>query len=46
MIDKSSDESFLQETNKEIGHHLYTSLHEFLNLHDSQFCPQGEPFYM
>ena len=40
-----TDESFLQETNKEISRNLYTSLHVFLNLHDSQFCPQGEPFY-
>ena len=39
-----TDESFLQEINKEIWLHLSTSLHEFLNFHDSQFCPQGEPF--
>ena len=39
-----TDESSLQGTNKEIWGHLYTSLHAFLNLHDSQFCPQGEPF--
>ena len=32
-----TDESFLQETNKEIWRHSYTSLHECLNLHDSQF---------
>ena len=38
------DESFLQETNKEIWRHLYTSLHAFLNLHDSKICPQGELF--
>ena len=31
-------ESFLQETNEQIWRHLYTSLHPFLNLHDSQFC--------
>ena len=41
-----ADESFLQETDKEIWLHLYTSLHVFLNLHDLQFCPQGEPFYI
>ena len=29
--------SFLQETNKEIWRNLYTSLHSFLNLHDSEF---------
>ena len=40
-----TDESFLQETNWEISRNLYTSLHAFLNLHDSQFCPQGVPFY-
>ena len=39
-------ESPLQETNKEIGRHLYTSLHAFLNIYDSQFCPQGEPFHV
>ena len=39
-----TDESFLQEINKEIWLHLCTSLHAFLNFHDSQFCPQGEPF--
>ena len=38
-----TDESFLQETNKEIWRHLYTSLHASLNLHDSQFCPLDEP---
>ena len=31
---------------KEILLHLYTSLHTFLNLHGSQFCPKGEPFYI
>ena len=41
-----SDEFSLQETNKEIWLHLYTSLRAFLNFHDSQFCPQGEPFYI
>ena len=41
-----ADESFLQEATKEIWRHLYTSLHAFLNLHDSQFFPQGEPFYI
>ena len=39
-----TDESFLQETNKEIWCHLRKSLHAFLNLHYSQFCPLGEPF--
>ena len=39
-----TDEFFLQETKKEIWRHLYTSLHAFLNLYDSQFCPQGETF--
>ena len=39
-----TDESFLQETNKEIWRHLYASLNAFLNLHDSQFFPQTEPF--
>ena len=38
-----TDESSLQGTNNEIWLHLYTSLHAFLNLHNSQFCPQGEP---
>ena len=32
-----TDESFLQETSKEIWRHLCTSLHAFLNLYDSQF---------
>ena len=41
-----TDESLLQETNKEILRHLYKSLHAFVNLHVSQFCPQGEPFYI
>ena len=41
-----TDESFLPETNKEIWRHLDTSLHAFLNMHDSQFCSQGEPFYI
>ena len=45
-----TDESSLQKTNKEIWLHLYTSLHAFLNFHDSQFGPQGlaqgEPFYI
>ena len=41
-----TDESFLQETNKEIWRHLYTSLHAFLDLYGSQFCPHGEPFYI
>ena len=41
-----TDKSFLQETNMEIWFHLYTSLHGFLNVHDSQFFPQGEPFYI
>ena len=40
-----TDESFLQETNTEISHHLYTSLNPFLDLQDSQFCSHGEPFY-
>ena len=40
-----TDESFLQETWK-ILCHLDTSLYTFLNLYDSQFCPQGEPFYV
>ena len=39
-----TDESFIQETNKEIRRHLYTSLRAFLNFHDSQFRSQGEPF--
>ena len=41
-----TDESSLRETNKEILLHSYTSLHALLNFHDSQFCPQGEPFYI
>ena len=39
-------ESSLQETNKEIWRHLYTSLHAILTLLDSQGGPQGEPFYI
>ena len=46
LLEWVTDESFLQETNKEIWCHLYTSLHAFLNLDDSQICPQGEPFYV
>ena len=41
-----TDESSLQETNKENWLHLYTSLHAFLNFHDSQFFPQGDQFYI
>ena len=41
-----TDKSFLQETCKEIWRYSYTSLHAFLNFHDSQFCPQGESFYI
>ena len=41
-----TDESSLQKTNKETWLHLYTSLHAFLNFHDSQFGPQGEPFHL
>ena len=41
-----TDESFLQENNEETWRRLYTSLHAFLNLHDSKFCSQGEPFYI
>ena len=32
-----TDEPSLQETNKEIRCHIFTSLPAFLNLHDSQF---------
>ena len=30
-----TDESFIQEFNKEIRRHFYAFLHAFLNLHDS-----------
>ena len=39
-----TDESCLEETNKEIWRHLKTPLHSQMN--DSEFCPQGEPFYI
>ena len=42
MKGSSSLYEFLLMTDEE---NLYTSLNAFLNLHDSQFCPQGEPFY-
>ena len=41
-----NDESFLQETNNGIWPHLYTSLHTFLNLHDSRFALKVSHFYL